>query len=52
MISGINKVLTDEDIIKAATSVFGEEKHSEVKYETPVGEITININKEDTDVTT
>ena len=52
MISGINKILTDEDIIKAATSIFGEEKYSEVKYKTPIGEITININKEDTDVTT
>jgi len=52
MISDINKVLTDEDIIKAATSIFGEEKYSEVKHETPFGEITININKEYTDVTT
>ena len=48
----MSEVLTDEDIIKAATSIFGEEKYSEVKYKTPFVEITININKEDTDVTT
>ena len=37
----MDKVLTDEDIIKAATSIFEEEKYSEIKHETPFGEITI-----------
>lgn len=45
MTSDINKVLTDEDIIKAATSIFGEEKCSEVKHETPFGEITISFKE-------
>lgn len=39
------KVLTDEEIIKAATSIFGEEKSSEVIHETPFGEMTITFKE-------
>ena len=38
---GFNKVITDEQIIKETTSIFKEEKCSELKHETPFGEITI-----------
>lgn len=35
-----HKVITDKQIIKETTSIF-EEKCSELKHETPFGEITI-----------
>ena len=37
----MNEIITNRDIIKAATSVFEEEKCSELKHETPFGEITV-----------